>query len=89
MSETTPLPAALRERVPSDRRVIVLDVASAPPPKPLTETLQRLATLEADELLVQVNDREPQGLYPKLEDRGARYASTDRDDEVVTAVWNP
>lgn len=88
MSETARLPPALEATVP-DRRPVVLDVATAPPPKPLTETLAALADLGDDEVIVQVNDREPVHLFPKLDDRGAAYATADRGDAVVTAIWFP
>ena len=89
MSETTRLPPVLDDAVPADRAPVVVDVATAPPPKPLTETLGALAELAADEVLVQVNDREPTHLFPKLDDRGAAYATADHEDRVVTAIWFP
>jgi hypothetical protein len=89
MSEPTELPPALHDTVPTDREPVVVDVATAPPPKPLTETLTALADLADDEVLVQVNDREPAHLFPKLDDRGAAYATTEREGAVVTAVWFP
>jgi uncharacterized protein (DUF2249 family) len=72
-----------------DRAVVTVDVAMAPPPEPLTRTLEALATLDHDELLLQVNDREPTHLFPKLDDRGAAYATTEREEAVVTAIWFP
>jgi hypothetical protein len=38
---------------------------------------------------VQVNDREPTHLFPKLADRGAEYATAEDEDGVVTAIWFP
>jgi hypothetical protein len=40
-------------------------------------------------VLVQYNDRTPQFLFPRLEDRGFAYAAveTDATDAVVTAIW--
>lgn len=89
MSETTELPPAVHDAVPTDREPVVVDVAAAPPPTPLTETLSALADLADDEVLVQVNDREPAHLLPKLDDRGASYATAERAGDVVTAVWFP
>jgi uncharacterized protein (DUF2249 family) len=89
MSEAACHLTAFDDRVPTDREPTVVDVAAAPPPKPLTRTLEALATLGDDELLVQVNDREPAHLFPKLDERGAAYASVARDDGVVTAIWLP
>lgn len=90
MSETVRgLLAGFDDRVPTDRAPVVVDVAAAPPPKPLTRTLEELATLGDDELLVQLNDREPRHLFPKLDERGASYASIDHDGSAVTAIWHP
>ena len=89
MSEPAQLLSAFDDRVPTDRVPTVVDVATAPPPKPLTRTLRELAALGDDELLVQVNDREPTHLFPKLDERGAAYASVDHDDSVLTAIWLP
>lgn len=65
-----------------------LDVRALGPPKPLTETLERLADLPDDGVLVQYNDRVPQHLYPRLEERGFAYETVERDDIVVTAIWH-
>lgn len=64
----------------------LLDVRDLPPPEPLKETLERL---EADdiEVLLQVNDRTPQHLFPRLDDRGYAYDSVEDGDRVVTAIW--
>lgn len=37
--------------------------------------------------LIQRNDRAPQFLYTKLEDRGYRYETVERDGDVVTVIW--
>jgi len=36
---------------------------------------------------VQVNDRAPQHLYPRLEERGYSYDTVETDEGVVTVVW--
>lgn len=72
---------------PTDRAREVLDVRTSPPPEPLTTTLERLATLDDETVLVQLNDRAPQHLYPKLDDRGWTYATVERDAGIVTVVW--
>jgi len=64
----------------------VLDVRDLPPPEPLKRTLEALADLD-DDVLVQVNDRVPQHLFPRLDDRGFAYEAVERDDRVVTAIW--
>ncbi|QOS12834.1 MULTISPECIES: DUF2249 domain-containing protein [Haloferax] len=74
---------------PSERAVSFLDVRELPPPEPLTETMNRLAALDGETVFVQLNDREPKFLYPKLDDRGFAYCSAEREDGVVTAIWEP
>lgn len=72
---------------PEGRPVEVLDARDLPPPEPLTGTLERLASLDGETVLVQLNDRAPQHLYPKLGDRGFTYATEEIDDATVTAIW--
>jgi TusA-related sulfurtransferase len=72
---------------PSDRPRETLDVRSLGPPKPLSETLELLADLDDDVVLVQVNDRAPRHLYPKLADRGYVHDTVGRQDATVTAIW--
>ncbi|WP_424006843.1 DUF2249 domain-containing protein [Haloferax denitrificans] len=74
---------------PTERAVDFLDARELPPPEPLTETMNRLAGLDDETVFVQLNDREPKFLYPKLDDRGFAYCSAERDDGVVTAIWEP
>jgi uncharacterized protein (DUF2249 family) len=64
----------------------VLDVRDLPPPEPLTLTLKTLADVD-DGVVVQVNDRVPQHLFPRLDGRGFDYETVERDDRVVTAIW--
>jgi TusA-related sulfurtransferase len=81
-------PAAVAETdAPTDRPTETLDVRDLPPPKPLSETLERVAELDDDVVLVQLNDRAPQHLYPKLTDRGYAFETVETDDCVVTVVW--
>lgn len=72
---------------PADRPFELHDARELPPPEPLTQTLERLPELDAERVLVQLNDREPKLLYPELDDRGYRYDSTTVQEGVVTAVW--
>ena len=68
-------------RAPGDREAgapagfveVWLDVRGLPPPEPMVLTLQRLETLGAGEVLVQVNGREPVYLLPMLTERGYRF----------------
>jgi TusA-related sulfurtransferase len=71
---------------PADEPIEELDVRNLGPPKPLSETLERLAEMDGG-VLVQRNDRAPQHLYPKLDDRGYSYETQETDDAVVTLIW--
>jgi TusA-related sulfurtransferase len=73
---------------PADAPRETLDVRGLGPPKPLTETLERLVELDEETVLVQYNDRAPQHLYPKLEDRGYEYGTVETDEAVVTVIWS-
>lgn len=76
-----------RTAAPNDRPTALLDVRELGPPKPLQETLELLPEIPPETVLVQVNDRAPQFLYPKLEDRGYAFETIETDDAVVTVVW--
>ncbi|MFP4591710.1 MAG: DUF2249 domain-containing protein [Halobacteriales archaeon] len=71
-----------------DRPVERLDARDLPPPQPLVRTLERLADLDDETVLVQLNDRAPQHLYPRLRDRGFSFETLEDGDVVVTVVWN-
>lgn len=75
---------AAPQSVPATR----LDVRDLGPPKPLAETLETLESMD-EEVLVQLNDRAPQHLYPKLDDRGYAYETTEVDGVTVTVIWEP
>ena len=51
----------------------MLDVREMEPPEPLSYTLAALATLQADQTLVQVNVRVPVMLLPRLDAEGFTY----------------
>lgn len=72
---------------PTDGPTETLDVRDLGPPKPLTETLERLPELAAETVLVQRNDRVPQHLFSKLKDRGYTFETVEVDGEFVTAIW--
>ncbi|TKX60267.1 DUF2249 domain-containing protein [Halorubrum sp. SS7] len=80
---------AERTDAPTEGETIALDVRTLGPPKPLRETLERVETLGDGDVLVQYNDRSPQFLFPRLEDRGFAYAAveTDATEATVTAIW--
>ncbi|MFA9518352.1 DUF2249 domain-containing protein [Halopenitus sp. H-Gu1] len=74
---------------PTERPTETLDARDLPPPQPLKNTLERLTELSDRTVLIQLNDRAPQHLYPKLEDRGYDYETVETDEGVVTAIWQP
>ncbi|RLM51495.1 DUF2249 domain-containing protein [Halorubrum sp. Atlit-28R] len=80
---------AERTEAPTEGETVVLDVRNLGPPKPLRETLERVERLGGGDVLVQYNDRSPQFLFPRLEDRGYAYAAveTDATEATVTAIW--
>ncbi|MBB6646818.1 DUF2249 domain-containing protein [Halobellus ruber] len=73
----------------TDRPVDFLDARDLPPPKPLEETMTRVADLEEPTVFVQLNDRVPQFLFPKLDERGIEYRTAEVEAGVVTAIWRP
>lgn len=66
----------------------LFDARDLPPPQPLQGTLERLETMDPDTVLVQLNDRAPQFLYPKLKDRGYAYETQETEGATVTVVWS-
>jgi len=86
MVETTELLAGTD--APRDRSHETLDARELPPPQPLQKTLELLPDLDAETVLVQLNDRAPQHLYPKLTDRGYAYETVDTEECVVTVIWD-
>ena len=81
--------ALARSDAPGDRPGEVLDARRLPPPQPLQRTIERLGELDDDAVLLQRNDRAPQHLYPRLEERGFRYETVEADGEAVTVIWRP
>ena len=66
---------------------VEIDVRDLPPPEPLQKSLDTLESMGDGTVLVQVNDREPQHLFPMLEERG--YVSySDGTEPTLTAIWN-
>lgn len=76
-----------RTDAPSDASVETLDVRQLGPPKPLRKTLERLPELGDETVLIQYNDRAPQHLYPKLDDRGYNYETVTQADVTTTVIW--
>jgi hypothetical protein len=76
-----------RTDAPDNRPCETIDACELPPPEPLRNTLEQLTEIEDSVVLVQLNDRRPQHLYPKLDDRGYVYETLETDEGVVTVVW--
>lgn len=72
--------------VPTVTDPVEVDVRELPPPEPLQETLGTLESMDGAGLLVQINDRQPQHLFPMLEERGFAYESIG-DEPAYTAIW--
>jgi uncharacterized protein (DUF2249 family) len=72
---------------PSDRPRETIDARELPPPQPLRNTLEQLAELGDSVVLVQLNDRRPQHLYPRLDDRDYQHETFEDGDSVVTVIW--
>ena len=71
-----------------DESSLVLDVRGLEPPEPLMRTLAALESLPADMVLVQVNSRVPQLLFPMLAERGfACEVDDSRADVVIVKIW--
>ena len=77
----------LDTEAPPDRARETMDARELPPPQPLQNTLERLVELDDETVLIQLNDRAPQHLYPKLTDRGYEYETIETDLGVVTVIW--
>ena len=70
-TQAAPRPAA--DAVPAEEGTVVLDVRGMEPPEPMVRTLAALESLPAGETLVQVNERVPQFLLPRLAELGFEY----------------
>ena len=75
------------DAVPDRATHETLDVRELPPPQPLQETLETLTDLDGG-VLIQINDRTPQHLFPKLDERGFAYESLG-EEPAYTAIWKP
>lgn len=82
------IPSGLTD-APNDAPRKTIDVRNAGPPEPLKTTLETIEAIDEETVLVQRNDRVPQLLFPKLDDRGYSYDSIEVDDEVITLIWRP
>ena len=76
-----------RTDAPADAPLETLDVRELGPPQPLRETLELLPDLDDETVLIQYNDRAPQHLYPRLDDRGYSYETVTSADVTTTVIW--
>jgi TusA-related sulfurtransferase len=72
----------------ADDTTVVLDVRGLQPPEPLMRTLAALETLPEGHVLVQINSRVPQLLFPMLAEQGyACEVDESRAEEVLVRIW--
>ena len=93
--QTAAAPVQVGERsaddpVPEDDEpTLWLDVRGLQPPEPMLRTLTALETLPPGHVLVQVNSRVPQFLFPVLAERGfACEVDESRHDRVLVRIWH-
>jgi uncharacterized protein (DUF2249 family) len=91
-------PAAPIERSPADGspagpRVttddsLIVDARGLEPPQPMAKILESLSRIETEGQILARTDRRPMLLYPKLEDRGFKYATVEiADGWFETRIW--
>jgi hypothetical protein len=66
-----------------DEAMVILDVRGMEPPEPMVHTLAALETLPAGATLLQINERVPQFLLPKLEELGFGHQIRIQEEGVV------
>ncbi|MBP8845969.1 MAG: DUF2249 domain-containing protein [Thermoanaerobaculia bacterium] len=67
----------------ADANVVVLDVRGLEPPEPMVRTLAALESLPPGATLVQLNERVPQFLLPRLEEHGFVYEIREQSPDLV------
>lgn len=75
-------PGSAPANAPADD-VIVLDVRGLEPPEPMVHTLAALERLPHGHTLVQINERVPRFLLPRLEEQGFQYEIVEQPGDVV------
>lgn len=81
-------PVASADRPPPDdvcdeAGCVTIDVRGLEPPEPMIRTLQALEALPSGQTLVQINERIPRFLLPKLEERGFEHEVHYAEDGTV------
>lgn len=69
--------------VPEDAPLVVIDVRGMEPPEPMVRTLAALEELPHGKTLLQINERVPQFLLPRLEELGFTYKIVEQAEGVV------
>ncbi len=67
----------------ADENIHLLDVRGLEPPEPMVRTLAMLAELPDGATLIQINQRVPQFLLPKLDELGYQYEVREQDEDLV------
>jgi len=70
---------------------IMLDVRGLEPPEPMERVLGALSTLETDEQLLMIIDRQPRPLYRILQNNGYTYRETIKPEGIFEILiwWAP
>jgi uncharacterized protein (DUF2249 family) len=67
---------------------LVVDARGLEPPQPMARILEALPRIETGGQLLAMTDRRPMLLYPKLEDRGFKFATEETPDGwFETRIW--
>lgn len=78
----TPMNAEAVESPPGDD-IVILDVRFLEPPEPMVRTFEALEALPRGKTLLQINQRVPQFLLPRLEERGFVYEIREQSADLV------
>lgn len=79
----TPRPTPEAPSADRDDDIVILDVRGMEPPEPMVRTLAVLETLPPGKTLLQINERIPRFLLPKLEENGFVYEIREQQEGVV------
>lgn len=79
---SAPLPLDEIVDMPGDD-IVIVDVRDLEPPEPMVRTLEALAELPRGKTLLQINERVPQFLLPKLAERGFVYEVREQSPGLV------
>lgn len=63
--------------------IVILDVRYLEPPEPMVRTLEALESLPRGKTLLQINERVPQFLLPRLDERGFVYEVREQSPDLV------